>query len=55
MVRLKRKLREALREEYEGGIRHCICGMASRERQHFAEAVLRLLRLLDAAGGSGAL
>ena len=42
-VELKRKLREALREEYEGGIRHFICGMASGSDMYFAEAVLRLL------------
>ena len=41
-VELKRKLREALREEYEGGIRHFICGMASGSDMYFAEAVLSL-------------
>lgn len=41
-VELKRKLREALREEYEGGIRPFICGMASGSDMYFAEAVLRL-------------
>lgn len=41
-VELKRKLREALREEYEGGIRHFICGMAPGSDMYFAEEVLRL-------------